>query len=207
MKISCQQWGVPDDSDQEIAEMKASILSVSSGTGIDARFILAIIMQESTGCVRVITTAYSHANPGLMQSFNGTDTQALQPQIRGQIILLTPSTGTGSCNTNNAPSNIPGGGSASGVQTPCPASEIKQMILDGTNGTIWGPGLKQDMVQAAVNAADPAQAYYRTARIYNGGTFVADDLSQPCCTSSYASDVANRLMGWVHAPRTYSCGS
>ena len=71
MKVSCQAWGVPDNSDEEIATMKSSILSISNQTGIDARFILSIIMQESTGCVRVITTAYSHLNPGLMQSYNG----------------------------------------------------------------------------------------------------------------------------------------
>jgi hypothetical protein len=35
-------------------------------------FILAIIMQESKGCVRAPTTVWSHANPGLMQSAQGT---------------------------------------------------------------------------------------------------------------------------------------
>lgn len=185
MKVSCQQWGVPDNTPTEIAEMKSSILSVANLTGIDARFILSVIMQESTGCVRVITTAYSHNNPGLMQSFNGT----------------------GTCNENNAPLGIPGVAGSGTVSTPCPASMIRQQILDGTNGTAWGPGLRQDMVNAKVNATGPAQAYYRTARIYNGGTFVPGDLSQPCCTSSYASDIANRLLGWVHAPREYTCGS
>lgn len=89
MKASCAQWGVPDDSDDEIADMRSAILSIGADAGIDPRFILAIIMQvstarttvvslegtnslqESTGCVRVITTAYSVFNPGLMQSHNG----------------------------------------------------------------------------------------------------------------------------------------
>lgn len=52
--------------------MHSAILDISAVSGIDARVILAVILQESTGCVRVITTAYSHDNPGLMQSFNGT---------------------------------------------------------------------------------------------------------------------------------------
>lgn len=184
MKIGCEQWGVPNDSDQEIADMKAAILSVSNITSIDARFILAIIMQESVGCVRVITTAWSHANPGLMQSFNGT----------------------GTCNGNAANIAIPGVDASAQVWTPCPADRIEQQVLDGTNGTVWGPGLRQDMEIASQNATSDAQAYYRTARIYNGGRFIVSDLSQPCCTTSYVSDIANRLMGWVHAPRNYVCG-
>lgn len=71
MQMACQAWGVPDDSPEEIEDLRTSILSVSDLSGVDARFILATVMQESTGCVRVITSQYSHANPGLMQSFNG----------------------------------------------------------------------------------------------------------------------------------------
>jgi hypothetical protein len=183
MLTACEAWGVPNDSPQEISEMRSSILSISDLTGIDARFILAVIMQESTGCVRVITTAYSHANPGLMQSFNGT----------------------GSCNPNSAPLGIPGVVSQGQVLDPCPESMIYQMILDGTNGTVWGPGLRQDYAVAGRNSSSASQAYWRTARIYNGGRYMATDLSQPCCTTSYASDIANRVMGWVHAPREFTC--
>ena len=155
--------------------MKQSIRDIAASTGIDARFVLAIILQESTGCVRVITTAYSHANPGLMQSFNGT----------------------GSCNGNN-----PTAGTTGTVLTPCPKSEIYQQILDGTNGTIWGPGLKQDFAQQGDTGS---QGYYRTARLYNGGSLEASgDLEGPCCTTSYASDIANRLVGWAYAAHTYT---
>jgi hypothetical protein len=183
MKLGCEQWGVPDDSDAEIASMRSSILSVGNLTAIDPRFILAIIMQESTGCVRVITTAYSHNNPGLMQSYNGT----------------------GTCNANNAPLGIPGVEGSGEVSTPCPPAMIRQQIMDGTNGTVYGPGLRQNYADAGKGAVDTAQIYYRTARIYNGGRFVASDLSQPCCTESYASDIGNRLMGWAHAQREFTC--
>ncbi|KAK1024352.1 hypothetical protein LTR33_017919, partial [Friedmanniomyces endolithicus] len=111
MKASCAQWSVPDDTDAELADMKTAIQAIASTTGVDARMILAVIMQESTGCVRVITTEYSVFNPGLMQSHNGT----------------------GTCNPSTA--NL--------VQTPCPASEIHQMIQDGTAGTPSGDGLEQ----------------------------------------------------------------
>lgn len=40
-------------------------------TGVDARFILAIIMQESKGCVRVQSTNNGVLNTGLMQSHAG----------------------------------------------------------------------------------------------------------------------------------------
>lgn len=72
--------------------MKDSITAESSSTGIpqvaalqaasrcvshldcankSQEFILAIVMQESKGCVRVPTTRWSHENPGLMQSAQG----------------------------------------------------------------------------------------------------------------------------------------
>ncbi|KAF2169792.1 hypothetical protein M409DRAFT_64802 [Zasmidium cellare ATCC 36951] len=186
MKGSCAQWGVPDDTDDEISEMKAAIQQVASSSGVDARFILAIVMQESTGCVRVITTQYSVFNPGLMQSHNGT----------------------GSCNENNVSTAIATSGpyhSNGTVQTPCPQSQIHQMIQDGTQGTSSGDGLQQLLAQQKGGGFAAAQAYYRSARAYNGGSVAASGaLEDGCCTKSYASDVANRLMGWVAAPRTFS---
>lgn len=41
---------------------------------MDARYLLAVMMQESKGCVRAPTTNYGQNNPGLMQSFNGLAT-------------------------------------------------------------------------------------------------------------------------------------
>ncbi|THW81133.1 hypothetical protein D6D18_08990 [Aureobasidium pullulans] len=75
MKQSCGNngWGA-NDSDDEIAAIKAAIKKVSASSGVDARFILAIVMQESNGCVRVVTTSWSVQNPGLMQDHAGTGT-------------------------------------------------------------------------------------------------------------------------------------
>lgn len=58
MKLSCANWGVPYDTDQEIEDLKSVINEVAQLTGIDRRVILAVIMQESTGCVRV--SKYRH---------------------------------------------------------------------------------------------------------------------------------------------------
>lgn len=46
----------------------------SSATGVDHRLILAVIMQESHGCVRVNTSNFGVRNPGLMQDHNGAAT-------------------------------------------------------------------------------------------------------------------------------------
>ncbi|TVY91339.1 hypothetical protein LAWI1_G005357 [Lachnellula willkommii] len=71
---SCAQWNVPNPSSDEISDIKSAITSVASSTGVDSRFILAIIIQESNGCVRAPTTNYGVSNPGLMQSHAGTGT-------------------------------------------------------------------------------------------------------------------------------------
>jgi hypothetical protein len=51
--------------------IKLAIEQVAATTGVDHRFILAIILQESGGCVRVPTSNYGVRNPGLMQDHNG----------------------------------------------------------------------------------------------------------------------------------------
>jgi LysM repeat protein len=163
MKGGCIQFNVASNSDQEVADISAGINQVSSETGIDARFIFAIMLQESNGCVRAPTTNYGVRNPGLMQDHDGTAT----------------------CNE---------GGN---VQNPCPAEVITQMIRDGAAGTAAGDGLKQTLSQAPGNGAGK---YYGAARIYNSGSIAASgDLGSGIATHCYASDIANRLTGWVFA--------
>ncbi|TRX89207.1 hypothetical protein FHL15_009905 [Xylaria flabelliformis] len=64
-------WGA-DNSADEVNNIKDAITQVSSAQGVDNRFVLAIMMQESKGCVRVPTTSNGVTNPGLMQSHNGS---------------------------------------------------------------------------------------------------------------------------------------
>lgn len=165
MQKSCgwNGWGA-DNSAGEIANIKNAINQVSGESGVDKRFILAIVMQESKGCVRVPTTNNGVRNPGLMQSHNGS----------------------GSCAGTN----------------PCPASQITQMIRDGTSGTSSGDGLKQTLAKAQQATGDNgSRKHYTAARIYNSGSADYSNLnnglgSTPC----YANDVANRLTGWTLAP-------
>jgi len=98
--------------------------------------------------------------------------------------LMQSHDGTGSCNNG-------------GVQDPCPQSEITQMITDGTTGTSSGDGLEQTMSQAG---SDDVSKYYKAARIYNSGSVASSgNLNDGIATHCYASDIANRLTGWVKA--------
>ncbi|KAF2161493.1 hypothetical protein M409DRAFT_69823 [Zasmidium cellare ATCC 36951] len=60
-----------DNTPAETTNLYKAILQVSTSTSVDPRFILAVIMEESHGCVRVQSTSLSVTNPGLMQSYQG----------------------------------------------------------------------------------------------------------------------------------------
>ena len=74
MTGSCSQYGEANDSDDEINDIYNAIESVAATTEVDHRFILAVILQESGGCVRAPTSNYGVRNPGLMQDHDGTNT-------------------------------------------------------------------------------------------------------------------------------------
>ncbi|KAI1360461.1 putative muramidase [Xylaria arbuscula] len=81
-------WGA-NNSPEEISHLKSAIHQVASSTGVDARFILLIIMQESKGCVRVPTTNNGVRNPGLMQSHNGSGTcHGVNPCPKARIVQM-----------------------------------------------------------------------------------------------------------------------
>lgn len=94
----------------------------------------------------------------------------------------------------------------------CPASAIQQMIEDGTKGT----GKDYDWMTRETNGIDTTgfsglikyyqaqgneetQSHYIAARVYNCGRQGVDisDLGSNACRSTYVSDIANLLMGWV----------
>lgn len=159
---SCAQYpGSPANNlDSENNDLKTAIKTVAGESGVDARYIFAVVMQESNGCVRAPTTNYGVTNPGLMQSHNGP----------------------GSCNRDG------------NVQNPCPLSEITTMIRDGTQGTPDGDGLKQLLGKTGTNTDSK---YYIAARMYNSGSVAASkNLGDGIATHCYATDIANRLIGW-----------
>ena len=159
--------GATSNSDYENIKVYDAIQDIADRSHLDHRFILAIILQESRGCVRVPTTSNDNSNPGLMQSHKGS----------------------GTCNQDGK------------ILNPCPVKEIYQMVEDGTMGTPNGDGLVQLLNDAKGSGA---QAFYQAARMYNSGadSIPKDgDLGDPegYATRCYASDVANRLTGWIKA--------
>ncbi|KAL9607485.1 MAG: hypothetical protein Q9167_007605, partial [Letrouitia subvulpina] len=157
----CSQFSQADNSPSETAFIKSAISSVSAFTGVDNRFILAVIMQESSGCVRAPTSNGGVRNPGLMQDHDGK----------------------GTCND------------AGVVQDPCPNDEIELMVQEGTGGTDAGDGLQQCLSEAA---SDNVSQFYKAARIYNSGSIdPSGDLGAGGATHCYASDIANRLLGYT----------
>jgi len=164
MFTSCsQQYGQADDSGPEVGAIWNAIQQVSKETFVDHRFILALIMQESSGCVRAPTSNFGVRNPGLMQDHNGFYT----------------------CND------------AGTVLNPCPDDYITGMIREGAAGTNDGDGLAQVINEAG---DQNVRAFYRAARLYNSGSIEGDCLECGIAIHCYASDIANRLTGWVQAP-------
>ncbi|TVY12604.1 hypothetical protein LARI1_G009411 [Lachnellula arida] len=162
----------PTTSDEK-TDIRASINSVSQTTGVDNRYILATILQESSGCVRAGMTlspgSVAVPNPGLMQDHNGTHTCHDKPApcpkdtITGMLMDGT-----------NGTLDVPGG----------------------------GDGLKQTLAQAVTLGAKAgsAQAAYWSSRIYNSGSYDGKKaLEDPSlgATADYCDKIANRLVGWV----------
>lgn len=137
MNSSCTAFGVTNNSPSENEDILDAIGKESAASGVDKRFILAVIvspvppnnpccivwslvmviadkpslhvqMQESKGCVRVATT-YS---PGAAVRNPG---------------LMQDHNGAGTC----------------AGSTTCDATEITQMVKDGVTGTASGDGLEQ----------------------------------------------------------------
>lgn len=164
MKSSCAQWNVPNNSDEEIDHIKNSINTIASSSSVDPRFILAIIMQESNGCVRVPTTNYGVTNPGLMQSHDGTGTcndgsNVLNPCPQAQILQMvkdgTEGTAAGdglkqclaqegglgdvtayykAARCYNSGSVAPSGNLGQGIATHCYVSDIANRLLGWSLG-------------------------------------------------------------------------
>lgn len=105
MAHSCAYWDVPLNSESEIQEIKQSIKDVAIRTQIDNRFILAIIMQESKGCVRVPSTRNGVRNPGLMQSYNGAGTCNEKGKVQTPCprLMITQMINDGAAGTSSGP--------------------------------------------------------------------------------------------------------
>lgn len=156
---SCTSFGQTNNSPSESADLKSAIEDVAQSSGVDARFILAIVMQESNGCVRAPTTNYGVQNPGAMQSHNGENScfdvnPCPKATIRGMIedgVNGTPS-GDGlkqllakaggntvsafykAARMYNSGSIDPSGNLQDGIATHCYVSDIANRLLGWSVG-------------------------------------------------------------------------
>lgn len=69
-------------------------------------------------------------------------------------------------------------------------------------GTEAGHGFATDInAQKDIEGVGFAEGYYRAARLYNSGAIDdSGDLGLGSATHCYASDIANRLVGWMDSP-------
>jgi hypothetical protein len=164
--------GGVQNSAAETQQVHDAILHAASQYGVDSRYILATVMQESHGCVRVGATGTVVNNPGLMQDHNGIYNCIGAP--------------AGQCSNDKIQGMINDGTGGTLYKT------------DGTGGR----GLQQEIAAApSFGGKSASQNVYIAARLYNSGDFsyqTGGDLSNPPdATPSYCQDIANRMIGYV----------
>ncbi len=161
---------VQANSANETDAIRSSILSVAGQTCMDPRFILAVVMQESNGCVRVVSTVGGNANPGLMQSFEGS----------------------GSCNSGGTtlspcPSSVIHQMIIDGTARP-----------DVSSGVTLVSALNQASSMDDCEPAQAFYRAARFYNSGPSSLPANGDLGgAPGATLCYSSDIANRLLGWV----------
>jgi hypothetical protein len=114
MNTSCTQFNQTNNNENEMSDILGAINLVATASGVDPRFILAVIMQESGGCVRVPTSSWGVMNPGVMQDSNGTANCAgIDPCPKSTITRMISEgtagtvTGDGLANCINAAGSAP----------------------------------------------------------------------------------------------------
>ncbi|TVY19348.1 hypothetical protein LARI1_G003573 [Lachnellula arida] len=168
--IGASCTGGIQNSAAETANIKTGILSAASAYNVDSRYILATIMQESHGCVRVGTTALGNANPGLMQDHDGD--------------YNCVGVAAGACTATEI-SGMINDGTGGTLYKSTGGNGLEQEIAKAA--TLGGASAAQDVYIAArlYNSGDSS---------YQAG----DDLSNPPdATPAYCQDIANRLIGYV----------
>jgi hypothetical protein len=159
----------------ELQSLWDAIQAISQQTRVDHRFIFAVIMQETKGCVRAKTSVSPDGtvrNPGLMQDHEGTyscndDGKVQFPCPEDQILGM-----------------------------------VRDGVAGTATGNGLAGAISQ---QSEVENIEFAEAYYRAARLYNSGEIdESGDLGKGSATHCYSNDIANRMVGWVDAPSSCS---
>jgi len=167
--------GVASTNAQEKRDIRDAIISVSAEALIDPRFVLAVVLQESNGCVRVraTTSADGVHNPGVMQTSNGR----------------------GSCNDGVAVAPCPRSEIHQMILDGVQLGDNNLVKALNEAGSIRGLGPAEE-AQSFYRAA---RMYNSGFFSFTNGA----DLAQRGAIECYSSDIGNRLLGWYFAD--YSC--
>ncbi|KAL3465735.1 hypothetical protein BJX64DRAFT_252330 [Aspergillus heterothallicus] len=220
MKQSCTQWNVPNNSDDEISDISTAIQEVAASSGVDARYILAIVIQESNGCVRAPTTDNGVINPGLMQSHNGVGScnngEVLSPcpsaQIKqmitdgtvgtsdgdGLVACLKQAGGTGdvanyyrAARIYNSGSIDASGNLGRGIATHCYSSDV------GNRLTGWATGPSSCVPDSIGSLTSAVTTYFRFA-----SSSSSSDESDDTTTTTTATTTTTTSTTHAPAPTT-----
>lgn len=201
------------NSESEIEHIRNAIEIVSKDSGVDARVIVCVIVQESGGDVRVRTVCLFFFFCFSSPPFPDLPISSHLPISSPLLLLIHPHPANSTLQnppfillhrllpankkplqTNNGVRNPGLMQSHNGVEfNPSdPQGSILQMIRDGTQGVAGpdgGEGLQQCYEAEEKN-------WYRAFRRYNSGSVNQKELNDgKGATEGYVRDVANRLMG------------
>jgi len=94
LSTSCSWWNQEENTPHQLEMMRNYTQMVARASHVDHRAILAIILQESGGCLRVPTTNNGVVNPGIMQSHNGAAFNPAAPASTIHQMIVDGTQGT-----------------------------------------------------------------------------------------------------------------
>ena len=164
--------GVPSNSQAETTQLVNSILTVGAGTFLDPRWILATVMQESNGCVRVKTNLLNNPKTGVLQSYYGRTSC----NHNGTLEIPCPAATIQQMIMNGAVAAVDG-------ITLVSALNLATGMFDFEPGQAFYRASR--LYNSGPGSLTPAM---------NGDLGRALDGASRC----YSSDIANRLIGWTN---------
>lgn len=171
---SCdEKYKVPNNSPTEMQDLKDAINQVAHESRVDHRFILAMVLQESGGCVRAESLLHNDGstNSGMLQALSGGYT----------------------CNEKGHLKNPCG--------KEWIVGQIRDGIEGTTKGHGIAEDINEQASFVNGNVAQAyyrAARLYDSGSIDGSNALEKAKVGEKC----YASDVANLLMGWVDAAYT-----
>jgi hypothetical protein len=230
MSKSCSQFQQKDNSPAEIADIKKAISQVAKETNLKDVFLLAIIMQESKGCVRAPTTSYGFSNPGIMQSFQGKNSCFnVNPCPSDKIVgMIRDGAGVGlgaglqqslkqaggsdaqtyykAARVYNSGSVAAGGNLGAGIATHCYSSDIANRLMGWEDSKPHGCVEASVMTMGGSSSSTPASSTPAPAT-GNASTGSASSGSSSAPSGTKAPGASSTCKKWYTVKAGDSCSS